>query len=373
MMSKRAKILIVVDALPAGGTERQIVELFRGFKGKDGFMLGLCVLKPGGHREMEARRYAHFSIPVRQRFEADLWTCFSLLRWVRRYQINLFHSFGARSDWVALILSKLVGKPVINGSIRSARPKLNRIDLASRLSMPWADWVVSNSYAGLAAFGLSEFKKASVIHNGIDPGRFDQWKDEQGEPGRLCMVANFSRKKDQASLILALLLIRKKIRSIKLTLVGRGERRLETCRNLIRKLGLYDVVDFITDCNCPERYIAESQIGILISSLEIHGEGISNAMLEYMAMGKPVIATDCGGNREVVSDAVTGILISDNSPQTIAGAVIWLLEHPETMKRMGRLGRKRVYERFNIKQMTRSYEKLYNSLLGERERKSRWI
>ncbi|MEA3438537.1 MAG: glycosyltransferase, partial [Thermodesulfobacteriota bacterium] len=213
MTSKRAKILIVVDALPAGGTETQIVELFRGFKEKKGFILGLCVLKSGGHREMEARRYAHFCLPVRQHFEADVWTCFSLLKWARRHKIDLFHSFGARSDWIALFVAKLVGKPVINGSIRSARPKLNRIDLASRLSMPWADWVVSNSYAGLAAFGRSEFKKASVIHNGIDPGRFDQWRDVQGEPGRLCMVANFSRKKDQACLILALPLILRKISS----------------------------------------------------------------------------------------------------------------------------------------------------------------
>lgn len=353
-----------MDALPAGGTERQIVELLKGFHKCKKLQFGLCILKPGGDREKEALRYSHFRLPVCQRFIGDLRPFNKLIKRALRYRVTLIHTFGARSDWIGLFAAKILKVPLINGSIRSARPKLNRIDIASRLSMPWANWIIANSRAGLTAFGLKNSKKASVIYNGIDNKRFVDWADVPVRITNLCMVANFSRKKDQASLIRALPLICKEIPNVRLSLVGRGTKRLTECKQLVKRLGLNDLVDYFENANTPESIIADCGIGVLISTLGVHGEGTSNAILEYMALGKPVVATDCGGNREVISDGKNGFLIHDNSPRSIAEALLKLLKYPEKAKKMGEQGKKRVVTHFGIEKMLHSYEIIYSRILS---------
>ncbi len=362
-MSVRDSILIVADGLPAGGTERQIVEMLRGFEGHPHFRVGLCILRRGGQREPQARKHAGFIAEYPKGFWAEPWALLSFVQWIKKEKVQVLHSFGARSDWVSILAAKLSGAAVINGSIRSARPRLNRIDIVCRLSMPWADRIIANSRAGLDAFGLQRHPKAKVIYNGIDFRRFRRWQSTDAEPGRICMVANFSRKKDQPSLIKAVEMVRQKQPQVKLTLVGRGGKRLAYCKALIRERRLDHVVEIVSDCNDPEPLIAKSELGVLVTSLENHGEGISNAIMEYMALGKPVLANNSGGNREVILDHVTGLLIDDNNPRTIASALNFLLERPEQMREMGRRGKSRIRERFDIESMISSYEALYRDVL----------
>ena len=92
-------------------------------------------------------------------------------------------------------------------------------------------------------------------------------------------------------------------------------------------------------------------------------EGISNTILEAMACGLPVIATDVGGNRELVDAGATGELVPADDPGALAGAVIAYARDPRRAAEAGRAGRQRVEARFSLEAMMRSYQELYDSLL----------
>lgn len=95
------------------------------------------------------------------------------------------------------------------------------------------------------------------------------------------------------------------------------------------------------------------------------GEGLSNVILEYMALGKPVIASNLGGNPELVEHGVNGFLLDDHRPGTIAGAVLALLNNQQLAADMGQKGRRKVEREFNLEQMVNQYAELYRNLLAQ--------
>jgi len=99
----------------------------------------------------------------------------------------------------------------------------------------------------------------------------------------------------------------------------------------------------------------------MLSSLS---EGVSLTLLEAMAAGLPVIATDVGGNREVVAHGETGFLVPPGSPEAIASAALSLIDDPARALAMGRAGRKRIEQIFDLGIVVRRYEALYLELLG---------
>jgi glycosyltransferase involved in cell wall biosynthesis len=199
-----------------------------------------------------------------------------------------------------------------------------------------------------------------VVYNGIDFSRF-QKREETTQNRSMCMVANFSEKKDHESLIRSLPLVLKNFSDITLILVGRGKNE-EKCRMLASSLGIGDHVIFENSCNSPEDIIRDCSIGILLSPA---GEGISNVILEYMALGIPVIATDLGGNREVVEHGLTGVLLPDHSTYRIADEIGKMFEMPERAKEMGSRGRERVEKKFDCKRMILEYIDLYSLAISK--------
>jgi glycosyltransferase involved in cell wall biosynthesis len=95
-------------------------------------------------------------------------------------------------------------------------------------------------------------------------------------------------------------------------------------------------------------------------------EGMSNALLEAMAAGLPVVATAVGGTREVVVDGVTGLLVPPGDPDSLAEAISRLLGDSDMRHTMGEAGRARVDRHFSIEQTVRRTEELYMALLEER-------
>jgi glycosyltransferase involved in cell wall biosynthesis len=92
-------------------------------------------------------------------------------------------------------------------------------------------------------------------------------------------------------------------------------------------------------------------------------EGLGTAVLDAMALHKPVVATAAGGIPEVVQDGVTGVLVPPRDPQALAQAVYQLLRHPEQRRRFGEAGRQRVEQYFTAQQMAAHTLQLYRRLL----------
>ncbi len=363
-------ILILVDAMSSGGMERQIVELLRGMRSRRSFIFHLGVLAGGGGRLSEAEQLVETVLPL-QRAENASWAIvrklpyffWKVTRESEKAKITIIHTFGCFSDLLGLAIGKRIGATIINGSIRSARPKMTGRDHLSRMCMRYCDRIVANSKAGLIAFGvITDNDKSRVIYNGVDLNRFDNIESmNRPEEFVLCMVANFTRKKDHASLIRIVPRLKEKIHSLAVILVGRGE-LLGPARQLISDLHLDRIVTIVSDCDHPEPFIASADLCLLLTNSDVHGEGISNAILEYMALKKPVIATDCGGNREIVVHEQTGYLVPENNPVLLAQHILEVFHDPENGKLLGKNGRKKLEQEFELNVMVDKYQKLYEQI-----------
>ena len=105
----------------------------------------------------------------------------------------------------------------------------------------------------------------------------------------------------------------------------------------------------------------------LLAAMDIYvqpsaNEGLSRSMLEAMSSGKPVIVTDVGGAKEVVSNGRTGILIAPGSASAIATAIVGLLDHPDKRSAFAQAGQSRVFEEFGVQRMVDAYQDLYKAL-----------
>jgi glycosyltransferase involved in cell wall biosynthesis len=104
-----------------------------------------------------------------------------------------------------------------------------------------------------------------------------------------------------------------------------------------------------------------------IAVLPSMAEGLSNALLEYMAAGLPVVATRVGGNVEVVTDNETGLLVPPEDDKALASAILRLLRDPGLARRLGESGKDQVRENFSYEQLIRQVDQLYGKLLAQRE------
>jgi len=93
-------------------------------------------------------------------------------------------------------------------------------------------------------------------------------------------------------------------------------------------------------------------------------EGVSNTILEAMACGLPVIATDVGGNAELVQHGQTGLVIPPDDVQALAQALCSMASQPQEARRLGAAGRAAVEQRFSLQAMVAAYQQLYDQSLG---------
>ena len=155
--------------------------------------------------------------------------------------------------------------------------------------------------------------------------------------------------------------VRRRIENLKLILVGKGK-NVQSCRDLSTSLQCDDRILFIENCDSPESYIAASDLCFLLSNTEIHGEGISNAIIEYMALAKPVIASDCGGNNEIIDEGETGFLVRNNDCTTIVELTRKLLTNKALIREMGQKGKAKIVQSFTIERMISAYIDLYEEI-----------
>ena len=125
--------------------------------------------------------------------------------------------------------------------------------------------------------------------------------------------------------------------------VGDGE-TLDACRAAAEDLGS---MRFLGKRKDVEDLVAAFDVGVLCSFVE----GLSNSIMEYMALGKPVVATDGGGTRELVVDGDTGFLVPQADAPALAAAIEHLVDWPGVAHRMGTAGRIRLRQHFSVARM----------------------
>lgn len=201
--------------------------------------------------------------------------------------------------------------------------------------------------------------KLRVIQNGIDLARFKGNPTGSRNSANVIHVARLSDPpKDHATLLRAARLVTNHVPNFHLEIVGDGpdRSRLESLRDELQLQNHVTFSGFRSDV-CER--LANSQLAIL-SSLT---EGLSISLLEAMAMGLPVVATDVGGNRELVVHQQTGILVAPQDPDVMARAMLELIQSPTKAAAFGAAGRERVEKNFCLNGVVERYADLYGELL----------
>jgi glycosyltransferase involved in cell wall biosynthesis len=126
-----------------------------------------------------------------------------------------------------------------------------------------------------------------------------------------------------------------------------------------RRLGLGDNLRFIGHSDRPQQELEAADLLVVSSK----GEGLSQAVLEAMAAGKPVVSTRCGGPEDAIVDGTTGLLVSPEDPGALAQAILAVLGDPERARQMGHQGWERVRRHFDILSTAEKYEALYTEVL----------
>lgn len=302
---------------------------------------------------------------VERKFRYDaIGPIIELRKYINRIKPSVVHSW----DWMSAMASSvaLVGKqiPHVAGVIRRGTLPKER-SLLVKYSARLGDVAVANSQAGLSAWGLSP-DRGRVVYNGFDWNRVSSAQDTRGTVGRegfnVTMIASFSDKKDWKSFIDTARLLSKRKCGHGVFFQGWGDgpmRKdlLSYSKELINNGSL--ILPGKSDN--PIKACMESDVGILLST---QGEGISNSIMEFMACGRPVICTRLGGNRELVIEGETGILVdADNPPEQIAEKIIWLRNNPEEAEAMGQAGKKRIEKNFSTEKMVDGFVTIYKSVI----------
>lgn len=213
-----------------------------------------------------------------------------------------------------------------------------------------------------------EDKKIVVHHSGIDCAKFYYVQRHRvlGEPIKVLTIARLKEKKGVLFAIEAISRLLSSGEKIEYRVVGDGPLRGEL-QQLIESRGIDDRVKLLGWKTQEEvkKLLGEAHVLVAPSLTSENGdqEGIPNALKEAMATGLPVISTYHSGIPELVTDRVSGLLVSERDAASIADALAYLIRHPEICVEMGRAGRRQVEQEFDAKSLNRKLEGLYLELM----------
>jgi sugar transferase (PEP-CTERM/EpsH1 system associated) len=213
----------------------------------------------------------------------------------------------------------------------------------------------------------------SQIYNGVDTGRFRPSKDKRERlplPGFessdnivIGTIGRMSPVKDQLTLVRAFIELQKNIpttkKKLRLALIGDGPLRKEA-KILLSKANALEKAWLPGSRNDIPELLRSMDIFVLPSL----NEGISNTILEAMATGLPIVATNVGGNPELVEEGRTGFLVPPSHPKALAKALKTYLEYPQTIHDHGKTGLTRIKNKFVLREMIRSYVAVYDGTIG---------
>ncbi|MDL1894830.1 glycosyltransferase [Anaerolineae bacterium CFX7] len=361
------KIAFVIGQLAVGGTERQLLTLVEHLDRQRFSPLVICLSESAPLAD--AFRQLDCSIQVLERKARGrlmtLWRVYQLLRAFRPDIVHTF-AYAARAGIPA---AKLAGAAKTIVAIRT--DPYWQFTFWERWLFKQADLVLANSPQAiqtLAKLGAG-LPPHRVIYNGLDLGKFEIERKKlcapipeqaalDGSRKIICAVARLDDVKALDVLIQAFAPVHRAFPDTQLWLVGAGPKRAEL-EMLARTLGLCEQVIFWGIRSDVAAILNHVTIGALSSKVE----GLSNAIIEYMAAGLPVVATKVGGNSELVIEGETGFLVSSGDEYALSCRLSSLLENPELRVQFAQNGRKRVEAFFGVDRMAVETQSMYDELL----------
>jgi glycosyltransferase involved in cell wall biosynthesis len=351
-----------IESLSAGGKERRLVELLKGLCKNDKLSCELVVMSDNIHYEKVLQLPLKIHKLIRsRRFDFSIFHKFN--RICQAFNPDVVHSWGAMPSVYALPAVMLNGCKFVNGMVTIV-PSEFKYNVCATLTFPFSDHIVSNSYIALELLKAPK-RRSSCIPNGFDFSRIENLQDPKNIRMKLGiktkkvvgMVAGFEDRKDYDTYLSAAKKILQTRDDVTFLCIGEGKNRIRYESQIDSSLQPF--IKFTGKQNDVESIINILDVAVLSSLYE----GLPNVVMEYMALGKPVVCTDAGGTSELIVDGKTGYITDLRDAERMKLYISSLLNDPDTAHAMGEVGRLRVEKHFNIDTMINSYVNLYRQLL----------
>lgn len=374
----KPNVLFIIDSFEQGGSERQAMQLLRQLHASGCCRVHLACLQNRGSLRAEADQLGIGEI---HEYVLNSFYDLNFVRQLRRLvhfikekEIDVVHThcfytniFGMTGAFLAGVRGRVTSKGETDGFRTPMQKRAERA--AFRLSHR----VIANCLVvqnQLIREGVSP-SKIIQHYNGLDLERLNvraglRREDALSEFGLpsdrryISIVANLRNPvKDHPMFLRAAARVRASVPDAGFLIAGEGE-LMESLRERAAQLGIHDDVCFIGRCDSVADLLFASDVGVLSSK----AEGFANAILEYMAAGLPVVATDVGGAREAIADGETGYVVASGDDERMAERIIELLNKPERARAMGERGRLIVAEKFSCDRHLQNTLELYDELLS---------
>jgi len=362
------KILFFIDNLHLGGKERRFIELLYFLARRKDYEMQIVVVDDRIDYKYIYDLDIQIIILGRKLLRRDPSVFFRFYKIAQKFKPDIIHTWSYMTTVYAIPVKLLLRCPIIANLISDVEKGYGEWSFSNfffKISCYYSDYILANSIAGTESYGIDR-NKCKVIYNGINLERFKEKIDYQKVRKEIgintefivIMVASFSRRKDYGFFID----VAKKVgfKNKKVTFIGVGDGSLlQAMQDRIKSEKVSNVL-FTGRKNNIESIISISDIGVLFSE----AEGISNSILEYMALAKPVITTDIkGGSREIIENNKSGFIIKKDI-KLIADKIAELLNNKNMRCTIGIEARKQVEIKFSLENMGEHYLNIYNIFLG---------
>ncbi len=300
----------------------------------------------------------------------------SLARYLysQRSHYDIIHVHGlSYHAFVASALGRRLGKPVIvklaNSGMASDIEKMK-----SGQHLPLTRLMLPTALSCDRLVVLNELITTELEKAGVEPARLVRIPNgvvvsdnSQSAPGEGFQILFLGRLHPQKGLDVLLEALKRAMSirqdSLRLVLAGDGPER-GRLEKLAADLGVGAEVEFLGTVDDPRRQLARADLLVLPS----YAEGLSNVLLEAMASGVPVVASDIEANRSLIEDGVSGRLFAVGDPDDLARILVELADDPAAREDLGRRARAVVEAHYTIQQVASRYEELYGELMSEVDR-----
>jgi len=375
----KPNVLFIIDSFEQGGSERQALQLLRQLHESGRVRVRLACLQDRGSLKAEAEQLGIGEIheyPLTSFYDLNFAKQIQrVVSYIKANEIDVVHThcfytniFGMTGGFLAGVPARITSK----GETDGFRTRMQK--RAERMSFRLAHRVIANCLV----------VQNMLIREGVNPKRIiqhynglalDRMKVPAGFSRRealahfglpegkrfITIVANLRNPvKDHPMLLRAAARVCAVASDANFIIAGEGE-LMPGLRTLAGELGIADRVHFIGRCDDVAMLLHASNIGVLSSK----AEGFANAILEYMAAGLPVVATDVGGVREAIEEGETGFIVPSGDDQQMAKRIIQVLSDDERTKVMGARG-KLLVEKFSSENHLRNTLELYDELLSRK-------
>ena len=369
--NQNLRIVFFIGSLRSGGKERRLIELLTYLKNKGGVEILVVLTK----EEIHYPGFEKLNIPyrvIKRNWKINYPMVFYTI--CKEFRPQLIHTWGRMQSLYTLPTIIWQNIPLVNSQITAAPPRINKWsinNLIDRFNFYFSKVILSNSKAGIDSYNPPA-NKIRVIYNGVNLGRFvnlpniDLIKEKYGicTPYTVVKAASFTPNKNFDLFFR----IAEKITKVRddISFIGVGgydgddseyKRMLELSKGNNR-------IHFPGKINEVEALINACTIGVIFTNKTVHGEGISNSILEYMALAKPVIANDSGGTREVVHHNENGYLIEEQTEEEIIDMLLELVDNPDKCRAFGSAGKRIIDQTFSLDKMGKAFDEVYQATLA---------